>query len=149
MKRLAAPLALTLVLLLPSSASGATIAAKCHALVTELNVRRSPNVRLRSLLCDIAHARSIQQARAGRMFHNIAYVTRRLTRAGVCWRNVGEVVAYTTRSPSASRYLSMWWASDTHRAVQELGRRELLLHVDVARAAQVVGAVGEEVLLGR
>jgi uncharacterized protein YkwD len=122
MRRLALPLAVVCTLLMPASASGATIAAKCHALVTELNVRRSPNVRLRAILCDIAHARSIQQARAGRMFHNIAYVTRRLTRAGVCYRNVGEVVAYTTRTPSASRYLSMWWNSTTHRAVLSASR---------------------------
>lgn len=126
MKRaiLAFLLAVTLLVALPLTASAASIAEKCQALVTELNARRDPNVRVRALLCEIAHSRSLQQARAGRMFHNIPYVVRRLSSAGVCFRNVGEVVAYTTAKPSASRYLGLWWASTTHRAVLSATRYE-------------------------
>jgi uncharacterized protein YkwD len=74
----------------------------------------------RSLLCSIAHSRSLQQAR-GRAGHYIEYVVRRLNSAGVCWRNVGEAIGWTTATGSVSyladRYMTMWWNSDSHRTM--------------------------------
>jgi uncharacterized protein YkwD len=116
MKRplLAAMLASVLLVGLPIAASAATIAAKCSALVTELNQQRNPDVRLRDYLCTIAHNRSLQQARAGRMFHNTAYVARKLDERGIRWCSLGEVVAYSSRNPSASLFIGMWRNSPTH-----------------------------------
>jgi hypothetical protein len=117
----AAVIALALIFALPAVASGASIASKCDSMVDELNARRDPNVRLRALLCDIAHSRSIQQAKGIKGpkgdGHWIQYVVRRLNSAGVCWRNVGEAIAWTTATPSASRFLTLWWASDSHRTM--------------------------------
>jgi uncharacterized protein YkwD len=117
-KRLAAvPLAVVLLLGLPLSASAASIASKCSALVSEVNRHRSLELRVRGILCDIAHARAIQQAKGRLSAHNIAYVQRSLQRAGVCYRNVGEVVAWTTRTPSARLFVSMWMGSSIHRGI--------------------------------
>lgn len=119
---IAVALALSVLLALPAAASGASIGAKCQALVTELNRYREPNVRVRSILCTIAHNRSLQMARAGYGFHNIAYVQRKLAAAGVCYRNVGEVIAWTTRTPSASRFISMWRGSSVHWSILTASR---------------------------
>jgi uncharacterized protein YkwD len=109
-------------ILLPAPAA-ATIDLRCEVLVRELNRYRDPNVRIRSLLCDIARARSQQNA-AGYLGprgdgHNIAYVVRRLDRAGVCWKNVGEAIGWTTlksqyASVYARRFVELWRASPEH-----------------------------------
>ena len=104
-------------------ALGATIAEKCDALVDELNARRDPNVRLRTILCEIAHSRSLQQAKGIRGpkgdGHWIAYVVYRLDRAGIRWCNVGEAIAWTTArytlsADYASRFVGVWRSSPNH-----------------------------------
>lgn len=122
MKRLIAlPLAAVLALL-PGTASAASIGEKCDALVDELNARREPNVRLRWLLCSIAHNRARHLAN-GYMGpsgngHWIAYVMRKLDEAGVCWRGVGEAIGWTTATGTpralAERFVSLWRNSPNH-----------------------------------
>lgn len=115
-------IALALLFAFPVSASAASIGEKCTALVTELNSRREPNVRQSSLLCSIGHSRALQLAN-GYMGpkgngHNIGYVIRRLDDAGVCWRNVGEAIAWTTATGTptqlAERIVDLWHDSPSH-----------------------------------
>lgn len=113
--------ALLLVMLwsaIPARASH--VPTRCSLMTQELNTRRSPDVRLRSLLCDIAHSRAIQLAHGQRgptgNGHNVAYVRWRLDRAGVCYSNVGEAIAWSTRV-TADHFIDIWWASPKHRAV--------------------------------
>lgn len=113
MRRIAVALGLAFALfVVPINVSAASIGTKCSALVTELNRYRSPNVRLRSILCDIAHSRALQLAKGYKGpkgdGHNIQYVVRRLSSAGVCFRNVGEAIAWTGWPPSAARFINMW-----------------------------------------
>jgi len=95
------------------------VETRCELLVNALNAQRSPNVRLQALLCRIAHARATQNA-AGYKGpngdgHNIAYVVRKLNESGICWRNVGEAIAWSTRTPpSATHFIAIWKASPNH-----------------------------------
>lgn len=109
--------ALLLVMLwsaIPARASH--VQTRCSLMTQELNSRRSPDVRLKWLLCDIAHRRATQMAAAGRGFHDLDYIMRRLDRAGVCWSNVGEAVGWSTRK-SVDWWFGLWWQSSTHRRV--------------------------------
>ena len=115
-------LACALILAFPVSASGASIYEKCRALTTELNARRDPDVRQRTLLCEIGHKRAIQLAK-GYMGprgdgHNIGYVVRKLNESGVCWKAVGEAIGWTTATGTptqvADRFMDLWQASASH-----------------------------------
>ena len=46
------------------------------------------------LLDDIASHRASQMVRLNRLEHNLDYVTHRLNEAGVCWKGVGEILAW-------------------------------------------------------
>lgn len=115
----AAILALVLAFAFPATVTAHHVETRCDLMVRALNAQREPNVRIKWLLCRIAHARATQNAagfkRADGSSHNIAYVARKLEEAGVCYRNVGEAIAWSTRNPpSASHFIAIWKKSPNH-----------------------------------
>jgi hypothetical protein len=120
----AAVLALALLFALPlaASANHTTTHTKCTALVTELNARRS-DVRTLYALCIIGRERTQRMASAGSAWHDLAYVTRRLRDFRICYRNIGEVIGWTTATSGiAARFMDLWWASDPHRTILAASR---------------------------
>jgi uncharacterized protein YkwD len=89
------------------------ITSRCEALVLRVNLYR-PDLRIRSLLCRVGAARSYQQAIEGRIWHDLRPVIRALSLAGVCWRNVGEVIAWNNYSGSARAFVDQWRRSPPH-----------------------------------
>lgn len=70
------------------------------------------------LLDDIATRRAGQMVSANSMEHDIGYVMDRLNASGVCWKGVGEIIAYTDRSEySYAGTMLQWWNSPSHRNV--------------------------------
>jgi len=51
---------------------------------------------------------------AHKIWHNLDPVVTALTRAGICWRNVGEVVAWNNYSITASAFVRQWRRSSEH-----------------------------------
>lgn len=71
-----------------------------------------------SLLDDIATKRAIQMVNKDKLQHDMEYVTRRLNSAGVCWKSVGEIIAYNWSSPfSYSATMHQWWESEDHHDI--------------------------------
>jgi hypothetical protein len=72
-----------------------------------------------SLLDDIASRRATQMVNEGELEHNIAYVTRRLNSAGVCWKTFGEIIAWERGYPeySSDRTMLAWMNSPLHRDI--------------------------------
>ena len=106
-----AALLLALALLFPSpvSASHNTTHVRCNALTRELNKWRSPDVRLYYLLCRVGRVRADYILRTGDRRHNLNPVIRELAKYGVCWRNVGEVLATTNHPPPLAAYFVKLW----------------------------------------
>jgi hypothetical protein len=77
-----------------------------------------------ALLDDIASHRASQLVRLDRLEHDLDYVTHRLNEAGVCWKLVGEILAWERGWPDYDyeRTAQAWFDSDTHRAIM-LGDR--------------------------
>jgi hypothetical protein len=120
----AAVLALALLFALPlaTSAHHTATHTKCTALVAELNARRS-DVRTMYALCIIGRERTQRMASAGTAWHDIGYVQRRLGDFRICYRNVGEAIGYTSATSGiAARFMSLWWASDSHRTMLSASR---------------------------
>jgi uncharacterized protein YkwD len=71
-----------------------------------------------ALLDDIASHRASQMVARDAMVHDIDYVVSRLSRAGVCWEGVGEIIAWDTR-PDYDYDATMldWWGSKDHHAI--------------------------------
>lgn len=90
-------------------------------------------VRGKAILDSIARARADQlvtlNEREGTkdhilLEHDMEYVIRRLNRADVCWRGVGEIIAYTTRTDySYPSTIDQWWRS-------KAGHHEILMGED-------------------
>ena len=76
------------------------------------------------LLDDIASHRASQLVRLDRLEHDLDYVTHRLNDAGVCWKLVGEILAWERGSSDYDygRTVQAWFKSDTHRDIM-LGDR--------------------------
>lgn len=72
-----------------------------------------------ALLDDIATARANQLVRLNRLEHDIDYVTTRLNSAGVCWRGVGEILAWEKgwSEYDYSRTARAWYDSPTHHDI--------------------------------
>lgn len=72
-----------------------------------------------ALLDDIASHRASQLVKLNYMKHDIDYVTRRLNDAGVCWKGVGEILAWEKGWPDYDydRTAAAWYRSDDHRAI--------------------------------
>jgi Cysteine-rich secretory protein family len=71
------------------------------------------------LLDDIASHRASQMVAADRLEHDIDYVTHRLNRAGVCWKGVGEIIAWERGYPEHDydRTVLAWWNSPDHHEI--------------------------------
>lgn len=67
----------------------------------------------------ITDERAGQMAKADVLAHDLTYVEQRLTQLGVCWRGVGEIIAWEKGWPSHSyqRTIDAWWASPGHHAI--------------------------------
>ena len=122
--RLAAALAaLTMLGSVTAVAPDPTFAAGGDGLRAAVNdVRAAANVAPVSgtaLLDDIARARAEQLVGIDRMEHDIDYVTGRLNRAGVCWKGVGEVLAWEKGWPDYDyqRTVTAWDDSPTHHDI--------------------------------
>ena len=78
-----------------------------------------PPVSLHGGVDAIAVERANQMAARREMFHDLDYVKQRLGQMGVCWSNVGEIIAYDTGYPTHSyeRTMGQWWKSPGHHAI--------------------------------
>jgi uncharacterized protein YkwD len=71
-----------------------------------------------ALLDDIANRRAAHMARDNTLEHDMAYVSRRLNDAGVCWSGFGEIIAWENYADySADRVMEMWWDSPSHHDI--------------------------------
>ena len=82
-----------------------------------------PPVRLSAVVNEIAAERGRQLAAARELGHDFDYLIRRLDEDGICWRALGEIVAWNTAQESErlEQFVSQWYNSDPHRAIM-LGR---------------------------
>ena len=69
------------------------------------------------VLCQIGADRAIAMGRAGSLWHDLGPVKRALANAGVCVRNVGEVLAWNSYRGSGATFMAQWDGSPTHRSV--------------------------------
>jgi hypothetical protein len=77
-----------------------------------------------ALLDDIASHRASQLVRLNRLEHDLDYVTHRLNEAGVCWKLVGEILAWEKgwTDYDYARTAQAWFESPTHHDIM-LGDR--------------------------
>jgi uncharacterized protein YkwD len=82
------------------------------------DVSLSP-VRLHSAIDQIAIERADQLAADRELGHDMTYVKERLADLGICWQQLGEIVAWNTASSSerVARFVTQWYNSDGHRAI--------------------------------
>jgi uncharacterized protein YkwD len=78
-----------------------------------------PPVRLRAVVDEVAAERGRQLAAARELGHDFDYLIRRFDEEGICWRALGEIVAWNTASEPErlERFVSQWYNSDPHRAI--------------------------------
>lgn len=78
-----------------------------------------PPVALNAAVDTVAVERANQMASAGTMEHDLAYVEARLKQLGVCWTNIGEIIAWEKgyASHSYERTIGQWWRSSGHHAI--------------------------------
>ena len=78
-----------------------------------------PRVQLHDVVDRIAVRRADQMAARRELSHDIDYVKERLAANGVCWEQLGEIIAYNSRPASerVARFVHQWYTSDGHRAV--------------------------------
>jgi uncharacterized protein YkwD len=76
-------------------------------------------VKLHAVVNDIAAARARQLAADRQLGHDLDYVVRRLDDAGICWRALGEIVAWNMEPESTriERFTAQWYGSDGHRDI--------------------------------
>lgn len=59
---------------------------------------------------------------AKRIWHDLEPVKRALNNSGICWKVVGEVVAWNSHSRTARTFVSQWSKSDSHWPLLMAGR---------------------------
>ena len=93
-------------------------------------------VRLKAAIDQIAVERGNQLAAARQLGHDFDYVIARLAQEGVCWEQLGEIVAWNTASASErlERFMSQWYNSAPHREIM-LSRGFRRAGVGVRRAS--------------
>jgi hypothetical protein len=70
------------------------------------------------LLDDIATKRAAQMVASGKLEHDMDYVFNRLQQSGVCWKGVGEIIAWDSRPEyDYDRTMLQWWNSATHHEI--------------------------------
>jgi hypothetical protein len=112
--------ALALVLLLAPVPVGATtwepIESRCWYMTKAVNARRTAaDIRGYSILCDVGLRRAWSMVRLGVWRHNLGPVVTALYASGICWQMVSEVIAWRSTWTDSTTWVSMWWASDSHR----------------------------------
>jgi uncharacterized protein YkwD len=131
MIRIARPLgALVLAFLLAIAVAAPALATtslrreRCTALTNVLNQSREPDVRVKTLLCDVAMERAKTMvaryvATGERLaWHDFGPLKAALGAAGVCWTNAGEVVGWRIYQWwGASQWMAAWMDSPSHREV--------------------------------
>jgi hypothetical protein len=71
-----------------------------------------------ALLDDIATRRAAQMVAADELEHDFDYVIHRLNQAGVCWRGVGEIIAWDPWTDyNFDAVVGMWWNSQLHHEI--------------------------------
>ncbi|HEX5039103.1 MAG TPA: CAP domain-containing protein [Candidatus Limnocylindria bacterium] len=67
----------------------------------------------------IAVERANQMASRKSMYHDLDYISTRLRQLGVCYSNLGEIIAWESGYPSHSyeRTMAQWWKSPGHHAI--------------------------------
>lgn len=108
----------------PAAAITSTSLTRCTALTNVLNQSRTPDVRLKTLLCDVAVQRAKTMvaryiATGERLaWHDFGPLKAALSAAGVCWTNAGEVVGWRIfQWWGASSWMAAWMDSPSHREV--------------------------------
>ncbi len=66
------------------------------------------------VLCQVGANRAIAMGRAGSLWHDLGPVNRALANAGLCWVNVGEVLAWNNHSGSGTGFMVQWANSPPH-----------------------------------
>ncbi len=94
-----------------------TLVVRCNDMVAAVNAVRSPDVRLMRILCKTARQRAWDMAYAGRLWHDLGPVRRALAREGVCWRVVGEVLAWNDYDASGAAFVEQWRGSPSHGTI--------------------------------
>jgi uncharacterized protein YkwD len=105
--------------LLPAAAQPAA-AAGGSSFVSVANGYRTDTgrapVSLHSQIDQIAVERGRQLAADGELGHDFDYIKARFRDFGICWRNLGEIVAYNY-SGTYAEFGDQWWDSDPHRDI--------------------------------
>lgn len=78
-------------------------------------------VGLHSVVDQIAVERGRQMAAERRMAHDLDYVKARLAQTGVCWENLGEIIAYSSHA-DIERFGRQWYNSEPHRDIMNGSR---------------------------
>jgi hypothetical protein len=78
-----------------------------------------PPVELNASIDRIAVERANAMASTQTFAHDMDYIKQRMTQMGMCWSNVGEIIAYEGGYPTHSyeRTMAQWWNSSGHRAI--------------------------------
>ena len=104
MRRLTCGLLLLIVLVFGAPAQAHALTdtqlERCRSLNAALDTRR--DIRGMRVLCQVGADRAIAMGRAGSLWHDLGPVKRALSSAGVCWVNVGEVLAWNNHSGSGT-----------------------------------------------
>ena len=69
----------------------------------------------------IAVSRANQMAADRALGHDLGYVEERLAANGLCWEQLGEIVAYNAPASERVRFVEQWYTSDGHRAIMLAG----------------------------
>jgi uncharacterized protein YkwD len=79
-----------------------------------------PPVSLHSVIDRISVERADQLAAARALGHDMTYIKNRLSQEGICWEQLGEIVAWNTVSSTyerIERFVYQWYNSDGHRKI--------------------------------
>ena len=115
--------ALFLTSVLVSLAASPVLALGGSEFVNLTNVKRASvglgPVAFNAAVDEIAIERGNQMAAADVLAHNLTYVSNRLAQLGVCWTNLGEIIAWEKGYPTHDyqRTIDQWWASSGHHAI--------------------------------
>lgn len=79
-----------------------------------------PPVSLHSVIDRISVERADQLAAARALGHDMTYIKNRLSQEGICWEQLGEIVAWNTASSTSERierFVYQWDNSDGHQKI--------------------------------
>jgi uncharacterized protein YkwD len=74
------------------------------------------------MLCVVGAQRAYTMARAGRTWHDLGPVKAALSAAHVCWRLVGEVLAWNNYAATGPAFMAQWKGSPAHWSILTAAR---------------------------